>query len=143
MNVRVKFKPLLLATALPLMLAGCQPTTITPSEPETYEMAMENIEKACPTCEMILGDMLKAMNQQCDFPLTQNSVRLVGRSHPVYGFSLAANTMLADNESTKQMFNKAVINNVNCWNADDWITSIKGAMAENEHFQSLTTNTIK
>lgn len=31
MNVRFKFKPLPLATAVTLMLVGCLPTTTTPS----------------------------------------------------------------------------------------------------------------
>lgn len=140
MKYQTALRSLLIATTFPLMLVGCQPTTITPSEPESYEMAMENIKKACPTCEATLDAMLKAMNRQCAFPLTRDNVKLVASSHPVYTFTLAANTMLADSESTKQTFNNAVINNVNCWNADVWIASTKEAMAESEQFQSIVTS---
>lgn len=105
-----------------------------------YETAMQNVKKMCPTCELVLSSMLGAMNKKCNFPLTVENVKFVANSHPVYAFTLASNAMLAGNESVKQSFNKALVENVNCWDAQAWIESTKDAMSGDKFFQSILTS---
>ncbi|HBB9944295.1 hypothetical protein JHS95_23630 [Vibrio parahaemolyticus] len=100
------------------------------SDVTNYETVMQTLNKVCPTCELSLSSMLEAMNQQCGFPLTEENVKFVASSHPVYAFSMAANSMLAGNENVKQSFNKALVDNVNCWDAQIWIESTKDAMSD-------------
>lgn len=105
-----------------------------------YKTVMQNVQKMCPSCELALSSMLGAMNKQCNFPLTEENVKFVASSHPVYAFTLAANTMLAGNENVKQSFNKALVDNVNCWDAQAWIESTKDAMSDDKYFQAILTS---
>lgn len=113
---------------------------ISVSYAERYGIVMQAFETVCPTCEATLSTMLEAINRQCGFPLTEENVKFVVRSHPVYAFALAANSMLASNDSVKQSFNKALVANVDCWDANAWMDSTKEAMSDSEHFQSILTS---
>jgi len=106
---------------------------------ERYEITMKAVETVCPNCEAALSSILEAMNRQCGFPLTEENVKVVANSHPVYAFSMAANSMLSDND-VKQSFNKALVDNVNCWDANVWIESTKEAMSNSESLQSILTD---
>ena len=106
---------------------------------DNYEIVMQAVKSACPPCESSLSHVLEAMNQECGFPLTEENVTFVAKSHPVYAFSLAANSMLEGTESVKESFNKALAENVNCWDAQLWIDATKDAMS-NDKFQSILTN---
>ncbi|EKF9121622.1 TPA: hypothetical protein ACMDWR_003187 [Vibrio cholerae] len=133
-------KKLTLATITSLGLLSNAPMAneIPKADATDYEILMQSLNITCPSCELALSSTLEAMNQQCGFPLTEENFRFVATSHPAYAFSMAANSLLK--EEAKQRFNKVLVDNVNCWNADIWIESIKSTMSDDKSFNSIFTN---
>lgn len=129
--------------ALGTLLSICFVTTSTVandtsvSTVEKYESTMLAIQNTCPSCAEAISTVLGAMNRQCDFPQTAENIRFITTNHPVYAFTLAANTLLEGNETIQQSFNEAIVANVNCWNVDSWIESTRDAMSDSDNFQSV------
>ncbi|EGR0468580.1 hypothetical protein FG064_16410 [Vibrio cholerae] len=139
-NKGTVMKKLTLAIIASLGLLSNAPMAneIPKADATNYEILMQSLKTTCPSCEFALSSILEAMNQQCGFPITEENFRFVATSHPAYAFSMAANSLLK--EDVKQRFNKALVNNINCWNADVWIESTKSAMSDDKFFNSIFTN---
>jgi hypothetical protein len=90
----------------------------------TYETTLDAIQATCPSCERSLRLVSESLNKKCGFPLTPENLQYIGRSHPMYAFSIALSALSGDKESLNTVY-QAIEKTASCWNADQWIADTK------------------
>ncbi|MDA9557789.1 hypothetical protein N9R79_09910 [Vibrio sp.] len=96
------------------------------SNTENHEGVIQTINTSCVTCDLTMNTILTAMNQECGFPITEENEKFVARSHPVYAFAYALSTAFDSNQ--KKVFNKALIDNADCFDSESWMESTRESM---------------
>ena len=94
----------------------------------TYETTLDTIQATCPSCERSLRTVSESLNKKCGFPLTSENLQYVAKSHPMYAFSIALNSMLSGDKESLDTVYQAIEKTASCWNADQWIADTKDVL---------------